>query len=182
MSERWTFLIDPAWRPGNREDKPPFSAVVGGWFAGEGGEPGPFRANPGYEPSHPGLPTDPVDVALQRLAAGDGDGEGLLDALSGVLLGLAVGADGEPLVAPAPDGVPSVLVATAPLHRSTVDTQTWRELTIAELADALPPGTDVLLNPGGAASIRLTAEIVRSLEQTVPAPAGGFWEDDVFGN
>ena len=183
MSERWSFLVDPAWRPPQAGGPPPFSAVIGGWFVPGTGEPGPFRANPGYRPSHPGMPTDPVDVALQRLALGDGDPDELVTAVGSVLLGLAVDGSGAPLVAAAPDGVPSVLVATAPLHRSIVDAPAWRESTAEGLLAVLPPHTDILLNPGGDASMRLAASALRGLVQPVAAPdaASGFWEDDVFG-
>lgn len=160
---QWTFMIDPAWQPAGEDDEPPFVAVVGGWFVREDGGISLFRPNPSYEPSRPGLPTDPVDVALQRLAGGDGDGDKLLRALRDVLLGVAIGEDGMALVAPSPDDVPSVLVATAPAHRARVDAPGWREVTAAELAEALPPeGVDVLLNPGAPASTRLSADALRN--------------------
>ncbi|MFL6124414.1 hypothetical protein [Actinophytocola sp.] len=190
MSE-WTFMIDPAWQPADEDDEPPFEAVVGGWFLRDDGEVSLFRPNPGYQPSRPGLPTDPADAALQRLAAAASEdvtdgatedategaaedatdgandtdrGEALLSALAEVLLGVAVDEQGIALVVPAPDGVPSVLVTTAPPHRARVDTPAWREVTVTELAVALPPqDVDVLLNPGAPASTRLTADAVRSV-------------------
>jgi hypothetical protein len=163
---QWTFMIDPAWQPAGEDDEPPFEAVVGGWFLQDDGEASLFRPNPGYEPSRPGLPTDPVDAALQRLAEDTGDGEALLSALPDILFGVAVDEQGIALVVPAPDGVPSVLVATAPAHRARVDTPGWREVTVTELAAALPPqGVDVLLNPGAPASTRLSADAVRSAAQ-----------------
>jgi hypothetical protein len=162
----WSYIVDPAWQPAEEGDEPPAEAVVGGWFVRDDGEVSLFRPNPGYEPSSPGLPTDPVDAALQHLAAEDGDGADLLSALADVLLGVAVDERGMALVAPAPDGVPSVLVATAPPHRSRVDTPAWREVTVTELAAALPAqGVDVLLNPGAPASTRLTADAIRSVSR-----------------
>jgi hypothetical protein len=159
-------MIDPAWQPAGDGDEPPFEAVVGGWFLQDDGEVSLFRPNPGYQPSRPGLPTDPVDAALQRLAEDAGDGEALLSALPDILFGVAVDEQGIALVIPAPDGVPSVLVATALAHRARVDTPGWREVTVTELAAALPPeGVDVLLNPGAPASTRLTADAVRSAVQ-----------------
>jgi hypothetical protein len=177
----WSYIVDPAWQPAQEGDEPPFEAVVGGWFVRDDGEVSLFRPNPGYQPSSPGLPTDPVDVALQRLAAEESEvpekagtaeepeeprGEGLLLALRDVLLGVAVDEQGIALVVPAPDGVPSVLVTTAPPHRTRVDTPAWREVTVTQLAASLPPeGVDVLLNPGAPASTRLTADAVRSAAQ-----------------
>ncbi|HYQ66823.1 type VII secretion system-associated protein [Actinophytocola sp.] len=174
----WSFMIDPAWRPANEGDEPPIEAVIGGWFLRDDGEISLFRPNPNYQPSKPGLPTDPVDAALQSLVAADGDdgptaGEELLSALRDVLLGVAVDEQGIALVAPAPDGVPSVLVATAPAHRTRVNTPGWRDVTVTELAASLPPeGVDVLINPGAPASTRLTADTVR-LSVTDPAPGDG---------
>jgi hypothetical protein len=175
MSEQppgeWNFMIDPAWHPAAEGDEPPFAAVVGGWFVREDGEISLFRPNPGYEPSRPDLPTDPVDVAVQRLADGAGDGDDLLSALAEVLLAVAVDEQGTALVVPAPDDVPSVLVATAPAHRARVDAPGWREVTVVDLARALPPhGVDVLLNPGGPASTRLTADAVRQSVATPQEP------------
>jgi hypothetical protein len=91
-----------------------------------------------------------------------------------VLLGVAVDEQGMALVAPAPDDVPSVLVATAPAHRARVDAPGWREVTVAELAAALPPqGVDVLLNPGAPMSTRLTADAVRDSVANPPGPPAG---------
>ena len=155
-------MIDPAWQPTREGDEPPPEAVVGGWFVEEDGEISLFRPNPAYQPSRPGLPTDPVDVALQRLAAGECDGDDLLSTLPDVLLAVAVDEQGTALVAPAPDDVPSVLVTTAPAHRARVDAPAWREVTVAQLAEALPAeGVDVLLNPGAPTSTRLLADAIR---------------------
>lgn len=173
----WAFITDPAWQPSTAGDEPPPAAVVGGWFVREDGGVSLFRPNPGYQPSRPGLPTDPVDVALQLLASGDADGDGddLLAALPDVLFGVAVDEQGMALVAPAPDDVPSVLVVTAPAHRSRVDAPGWREVTVVELAAALPPeGVDVLLNPGAPTSTRLRADVIRWLaEELTPRQSPG---------
>jgi hypothetical protein len=173
-SGEWSFMVDPAWAPAAEGEEPPFEAVVGGWFIREEGAASLFRPNPTYVPSRPDLPTDPVDVAMHHLARRDRDGEDLLTALAGVLLGVAVDEQGMALVAPAPDDVPSVLVATAPAHRARVDAPGWREVTVAELAAALPPqGVDVLLNPGAPMSTRLTADAVRDSVANPPGPPAG---------
>jgi hypothetical protein len=159
---RWTFMVDPAWRPAGDKDEPPWEAVVGGWFVQEDGEVSLFRPNPSYQPSRPDLPTDPLDVSLQLRGRGNGDADDVLAALQDVLLGVAVDEQGMALVAPAPDDVLSVLVTTAPRHRARVDAAGWRDVTLAQLAEALPTeGVDVLLNPGAPASMRLTADTVR---------------------
>ncbi|ALG10353.1 type VII secretion system-associated protein [Kibdelosporangium phytohabitans] len=175
LDDHWVFMIDPAWAPGSDDAQPPVEAVVGGWYIGQDGETGMFQPNPDYQPSEPGLPTDPVDAAVQLMVRGDGDGDELLKTLHQVVLGVALDEEGNPVVAPAPDGVPSVLVTTAPAHREQVNAPDWAEVTLRELAEALPDeGIDVLLNPGAPASIRLLATVVKQpargpVEQTTSA-------------
>ena len=162
INGEWVFLIDPAWRPEKEDDEPPASAVVGGWFVNEEGTPGYFRPNPAYEPSSPDLPTDPVDAVLQLVVRGEATGEEVLEATQDVIFSVAVDEEGVAVVAPAPDDVPSVLVTTAPRHRERVTTPGWMEVTIAELAGALPDeGVDILLNPGRPASMRVRAAVVK---------------------
>jgi hypothetical protein len=162
LTDQWVFLIDPAWQPTEESDEPSPEAVVGGWYADSNGEQGRFLPNPAYEPSEPGLPTDPVDVALQLVVSGKADGDELLQATREVILGVAVDDEGYAVVAPAPDGVPSALVATAPRHRERVNAPGWVEVTVEDLAAGLPDeGVDVLLNPGAPASMRLIAGVLK---------------------
>ena len=162
LRDHWIFMLDPAYEAPSDDAQPPIEAVVGGWYVDEDGVTGMFRPNPDYEPSQPGLPTDPVDAAVQLVVRGDADGDELLDTLGQVLYGVALDEEGNAVVAPAPDDVPSVLVTTAPAHRARVDVPNWVEVTVAELADVLPDeGVDVLLNPGADASIRLLAAVVK---------------------
>ncbi|WP_433870151.1 type VII secretion system-associated protein [Saccharopolyspora sp. CA-218241] len=177
--DRWYFLLDPAWEGADEEAEPPSAAVVGGWFVEEGEEP-LFRPNPDYEPSRPGLPTDPVDAALQLVVEGAVDGGEVLDALGRVVLGLAVDEEGTTVVTRAPDELLSVLVATAPAHRRRVPDAWWVEVTIDEIADGLPEsGLDVLLNPGAPASMRIGAATLKDAfateepteDEPEPAPA-----------
>ena len=171
LTDHWVFMIDPAWEQRDEDAQPPAEAVVGGWYVDEDGETGLFQPNPDYQPSEPDLPTDPVDAAVQLVVRGDTDGEELLNALPQVMYGVALDEEGNPVVAPAPDDVPSVLVTTAPAHRSRVNVENWAEVTVRELAEALPDeGVDVLLNPGAPASMRLLASIVK--ESVGVAPEG----------
>ncbi|MFD9964189.1 type VII secretion system-associated protein [Amycolatopsis sp. NPDC058986] len=158
LSDHWVFMIDPAWKAADEKDQPPIEAVVGGWYVDDDGETGLFRPNPDYQPSQPDLPTDPVDAALQLVVRGEVDGDELLKALPDIVYGVALDEDGTPVVALSPDDVPSVLVTTAPAHRERVNVSGWMEVTMGELAEALPDeGIDVLLNPGAPASMRLLA-------------------------
>jgi hypothetical protein len=168
---QWVYLVDPAWQGANEDEDPPPAAVVGGWFVEADGSTGYFRPNPGYQPSEAGLPTDPVDAALQLVVSGEAEGDELLTATKDIIFGVAVDEDGVAVVAPAPDDAPSVLVTTAPSHRERVTTAGWVEATIEELVAALPDtGVDVLLNPGAPASIRL---IAKSLKDFVAGEEGG---------
>ena len=165
--ERWTFLIDPAWDTA-RDGTPPADAVVGGWLLDADGGTGPFHPNPDYRPSHPDSPTDPVDATLRLVNRGEADADALLATMVTAVLGVAMDEQGNPLVAAAPDGVPSVLVTTAPGHRSRVRAAAgWQEVRAEELAEVLPDnGVDLLVNPGAPASMRIVAA---SLKQAVAA-------------
>ncbi|GAA4545082.1 type VII secretion system-associated protein [Amycolatopsis samaneae] len=158
LSDRWIFMIDPAWQAADENGQPPLASVVGGWYVDDDGETGLFHPNPDYQPSEPGLPTDPVDAALQLVVRGEIDGDELLKSLPDITYGVALDEDGTPVVALSPDDVPSVLVTTAPAHRARVNVSGWTEVTASGLAEALPDeGIDVLLNPGAPASMRLLA-------------------------
>lgn len=162
VDDHWVFLLDPAWQQADAHDEPPAGAVVGGWFVDADGTKGLFQPNPDYQPSEPGLPTDPVDAAVQLVVRGDADGDEVLSTLQEVVLGVALDDEGVAVVAPAPDDVPSLLVATAPAHRARVNASAWIEVTVQELADALPDeGIDVLLNPGALASMRILADAIK---------------------
>jgi hypothetical protein len=161
--DQWVFLIDPAWQAENEEDRPPLEAVVGGWFVEADGSTGRFHGNPNYEPSSPDAPTDPVDATLRLVLRGEADADQLLSAMRESAFGIAINEENTPVVAPAPDDVPSVLVTTAPAHRRRVtDVAGWAELSLAELVELLPEqGIDVLLNPGAPESMRLITGVLR---------------------
>jgi hypothetical protein len=163
--DQWVFLLDPAWQAQAADDatsaegaeSPPLEAVVGGWLVTADGSVGRFRANPDYEPSQPGSPTDPVDATLQLLMRGEIDSDALFAVIKESVFDVALDADGRPIIAPSPDDVPSLLVSTAPAQRFRVHADDWRaEVSAAELGELLREyQVDVLFNPGGPASIRL---------------------------
>jgi hypothetical protein len=172
--DQWVFLIDPAWQARVAEDAaepgdpaepevegPPLEAVVGGWLVTGDGTTGRFRANPDYQPSHPGSPTDPVDATLQLLMRGEIDSDALFAVIQESVFDVALDGAGKPIVAPAPDDVPSLLVSTAPAQRFRVRADDWRvDVTAAELSDLLQEyKVDVLFNPGAPASIRLIGDV-----------------------
>lgn len=177
-AEQWLLLVDPDWQPSSAEENenPPVEMVVGGWFVDADGAPGRFRPNPAYAPADPNAPSDPVDATLRLVLDQRADAEQLLETAREVVLGVGVDERGSAVVAPAPDDVPSVLVTTAPRHRERVHVDDWVEVTVEELAEALPrEGVDVLLNPGAPASMRVRTESLRRYL----ADGGGASESDV---
>jgi hypothetical protein len=157
-------LFDPAFTLGERETVPEH-VVLGAWLVDETGTPSRFHPNPRYRPSSPDSPLDPVDAVLRALTGGEDVADRLPVALRDTVLGIATAEDGTAVVRPAPDGIPSVQVATSHGHRARVgEVARWLDVTVGELAGALPPrGVDVLLNPGSPASMRILADAVRAL-------------------
>jgi hypothetical protein len=156
-------LIDSEWAPTDEAPDPPMEAVIGAWLVNPDGVRGRFQPNPVYRPSKPDSPLDPVDAVLGLLAHGELGADLLPAVLCDVMLGVAVNEQGIAIVRPAPDGVPAVLVTTSYGHRARVDAAGWRDVTLVQLAAALPArGVDVLLNPGAPASMRVLADAVRA--------------------
>lgn len=157
-------LIDRAWDPTEEQPDPPVEVLLGAWLVDADGRTGRFQPNPVYRPLSPDSPLDPVDAVLRNVAeTGDG-AEDLPSVLRTATLGIAVDERGVALVRPAPDGVPAVLVATAHGHRRVADVPYWADITVRQLARALPDqGVDVLLNPAAPASMRLLASAIRAL-------------------
>jgi hypothetical protein len=158
--QNWAMMLDPGWQPRHPDEEPPPEAMVGGWRLDEKGNAGPFEPNPGYLPSSADSPTDPADAVLRLVAEGRESVDSVLPVIGDALLEVAA-EDGWPLVGPAPDGAPCVAVVTAPAHRQRVDAAEWYQLTSAQLLEALPPDTDILLNPGAPGSMRLLASALR---------------------
>jgi hypothetical protein len=159
--DNWFVLLDPGWQPGNPGQQAPPEAVVGGWMLDEDGKPGPFQPNPGYLPGDESTPTDPTDAVLRLLIAGQDVGDQLVPTVRDAVLEIAVDEKDEPMVSLAPDGRSSVLVATAPVHKQRLDVARWWPVVGTALPDVVPAGVDVLLNPGGPASFRLTMDALR---------------------
>jgi hypothetical protein len=159
---QWIILVDPAWRAPAPGVRPPVEAVVGGWLVAADGSYGGFHANAGYLPSNPDSPTDPVDATLRLVARGEAGVDALLAALRDATVAVAIDQHASPVIDQSPDGVPSVLVTTAAVHRHRVRVQEWMDIPTARLGEWLPEqGVDVLLNPGAPTSIRLSAEVFR---------------------
>ncbi|SEF27738.1 hypothetical protein SAMN05421837_1031015 [Amycolatopsis pretoriensis] len=155
-------LLDSAWNNTEDAQEAPIEVVLGALVMTGNSEPERFVPNPDYRPSSPDSPLDPLDGVLRLLRRGEGEPEHLADALRYSTLRIAVDEQGVVLVEPAPDGVFVVLVASSPGHESHAKAAGWREVTLADLAAALPAtGVDVLVNPASPVSMRFYADAIR---------------------
>jgi hypothetical protein len=153
-------LIDPSWQPASAGAVPPVEAVVGLWPLKADGSTGKFRSNPDYWPGDDS-PSDPLDAALRLMLRGEASVAELRTMVRDTLFDLAVNDDGRPYETFSPDGVRCVVVASGLPHRSRVRTPGWRRIDLEELVLVLADGVDVLINPAGPASLRLTGDFMR---------------------
>ncbi|MEU5785205.1 type VII secretion system-associated protein [Micromonospora lupini] len=164
----WMLLTDAGWtEPADADvdaaQVPPVEAIVGGWLVEPDGAVGRFTPNPLYEPEDPDAPTSPVDATARLVATGRASVDAVLLALRDSLVDVALDSTGDVIVAPAPDDVPCVLVATGAADQARVDAAGWRQVDLDGLLTLLPDGVDVLLNPGGHRAMRLFADALRDV-------------------
>ena len=159
--ENYFLLMDPEWQRLEDEQEPPLEAVVGLWPVHPDGSMGRFRSNPEYVPRHPGSPSDPIDALLRLAMRGDAQMEQLQLVLRDSLVDLAMNGDGRPLILKSPDDLACVVVATGTPHRARTFAPEWRRVELEELVAQLADGVDVLINPGGPATVRLTGDFIR---------------------
>ncbi|WP_433119400.1 type VII secretion system-associated protein [Micromonospora sp. CA-246542] len=164
----WMLLLDEEWTDSDGEAAdatamPPAEAIVGGWLVERDGTIARFTANPLYQPKSPAAPTSPVDATAALVASGRAGVEAVLLALRDSFVEVAVDGEGGVIVAPAPDGVPCVLVASGAVDQARVDAADWRQVDVGGLLTLVPDGVDVLLNPGGPRAMRLFADALRDL-------------------
>ncbi|MGI5221500.1 type VII secretion system-associated protein [Nocardia sp. CA-290969] len=157
----WFLLLDPAYRPEPADSALPVAGIVGGWMVTAEGVVGPFEPNPEYIPADESSPTDPVDSILRRIASGEQLAEDLIESLRNAVVEIGCDEEGRPLIGTAPDGAYCVVIATAGAQKRAVEVDRWWPVLGDELADIVPPDTDLLLNPGGVAPFRLTAGALR---------------------
>lgn len=157
----WFLLLDPAYRPETMDSPPPPAVIVGGWMLNADHIVGPFEPNPDYVPADESTPTDPVDSLLRRIAEGEQLAEELLDAVRNAVLEIGCDEEDRPLIGIAPDGAHCVVIATAGVQKRAVDVDRWWPVLGGALTDIVPPDTDLLLNPAGAAPFRLSVHALR---------------------
>ncbi|WP_315860885.1 type VII secretion system-associated protein [Amycolatopsis sp. EV170708-02-1] len=159
--ESWFLLMDPAWRPAAENEPPPIEAVVGLWPLEDGVSVGKFRPNPEYVPADEDSPSDPLDAVLRLVLRGRAKIEHIRLMLRDTLFDIAMNGDGRPLVTKSPDDIACVVVATGEQHRARVRAPDWRRIDLDELVELLADEIDVLFNPAGPASVRLTGDFIR---------------------
>ncbi len=159
--DNWFVLLDPKWQPSSPDMKPPPEAIVGGWMLDEHDKPGPFQPNPDYVPGDETTPTDPTDAVLRLIMRGENVGDQLIPTVRDAVVEIAVDEEDQPLISPSPDGVMSVLVATAPVQRTGLPLERWWPVVGARLPELVPDGVDILLNPDGLAPFRLSTDALR---------------------
>ncbi|MEU8068907.1 type VII secretion system-associated protein [Micromonospora sp. NPDC049151] len=103
---------------------------------------------------------EPLDVLLRRMMRGDAPVERVQSALRGSRFDLAMNGDGRPLIVRSFDDMPCVVVATSAEKRARTFAPRWRRVETAELAELLPDGIDVLVDPSGPEPVRLAAALV----------------------
>ncbi|UOZ06913.1 type VII secretion system-associated protein [Amycolatopsis sp. WQ 127309] len=159
--ENWLLLLDPSWEPSAEDEEPPLEAVVGLWPVEDDGQVGKFRGNPDYVPSDENSPSDPLDAVLRLMVRGEAGTEQLQAMLSGTLLDVAMNGDGRPLVTKSPDNLLCAVVTTGEPHRARLMSPEWHRTDLAGLVELIGTDLDVLFNPGGPASVRLTGDFLR---------------------
>ncbi|MGW4814309.1 type VII secretion system-associated protein [Kitasatospora cineracea] len=159
----WLVLPKPGWTKNSASDTPPAHAMVGGWALDEDGKPGPFEPNPEYVPDDRSTPTDPIHALLRLVAADHGGAiaDRLLATLRNSVVEIACDEQAHPLVGPSPDGVQCVVVVTAAIHKRLLPGARWMRVVGDRLPEAVPVDTDIMLNPGDVAQIRLLTEALR---------------------
>lgn len=161
--DSWLYVLDPAADP-DTAVRP--ELVVGAFPVDSRGELGtPFEHNPAYRPSAVAAPTDPLDAALQDLAAGRGSHEAVLALLRTAELHLGDPGDGGFVRQETASGRDVVQAFTSPEHAhagaaacGTTGGAVWQLRRGRELARLLPTGVDLLLNPGSAVAVTVPGE------------------------
>ncbi|MET7685130.1 type VII secretion system-associated protein [Streptomyces sp. NPDC005423] len=174
----WFALADPAW---TGAWPPPAWTVVGEWRADDLGQLVEWRHNPDYvrSPAARGWsrPTDAIDAAVQRAAAGYGQDDEVPELLAGAEVAVLVGPGGEPVAAVAPDGTPVVLAFTSEAHLTNAGRLAYEILDVPALADRLPEGHQIYLNASASVSMCVEPEaLARAIErarQETDAPGAG---------
>ncbi|MFB7781074.1 type VII secretion system-associated protein [Streptomyces bauhiniae] len=160
--DHWLGMVDPAW---SGDGPPPSWAVRGQWRSDADGEIVQWEENEEYRPSPSARgwppPTDEVDEAVQLAVTGYGPAEEVTRCLAQAEVAVPVDAEGQPLLAATPDGIPVVPVHTSAAQIDALGRLAYEAVAVARLLDVLEPEHRLLLNPSGAASLLLETDALR---------------------
>jgi hypothetical protein len=169
----WVYAVDPEY---TAEGSAPRRGIIGAWRVdGLGRLTGEFRHNPDYVPSAGALrlppPTDPLDEVLQQAAYRLVDDDEVVAAVLDAELLLPQGRSPGLLSVPDERGgwviqayscreqAEAAEQDIVPLSAEAVG---WQRRTGRDLAAGWPAGHDLEINPGSAASIRITGKQLRT--------------------
>lgn len=164
--DNWFVLLDPGWEPDTPLGRVPVHVIVGGWMLDDEGKVGPFQPNPRYVPPDDTTPTDPIDAILRLVVNGENRGHEIIPTLRDTIVQIGCDQDDEPVIAQAPDDMPCVLVVTAEVHKLQLSIPHWWPVVGSRLADIVPDGADILVNPGSSHQFRLVAGTLRDTPQS----------------
>ncbi|MFB0619626.1 type VII secretion system-associated protein [Streptomyces sp. AGS-58] len=160
--EHWLGMVDPAW---SGEGPPPSWAVRGEWRSDAAGEIVEWRENEEYRPSPSERgwppPTDEVDEAIQLAVTGYGPAEEVTRRMAEAEVAVPVDADGRPVLAATPDGIPVIPVHTSAGQLDALGRLAYDAVPVTLLLDLLEPEQRLLVNPSGAASLLVETDALR---------------------
>jgi len=140
----------------------------------------PTQEHPDYAPRDESPATDPLDAVLRLAMSGRAAAEELQLVLRESRFEIAMTGGAHPMIARSPDDVPCVVVATSAPHQARVNARAWRQGDLEDVVQLLADGVDVLINPRGPGSARLTGDFIRETlmlsdeePAAVPAMEGG---------
>ncbi|MET8946407.1 type VII secretion system-associated protein [Streptomyces sp. NPDC004542] len=172
--DHWFGLVDSAW---TGAWPPPHWAVVGQWRSDAAGRLVEWQRNPEYvrSPAARGWPrpTDPIDAAVQRAAAGYGLENEVPRLVARAEVAVFVRPDGQPVAAVAPDGSPVVPVYTSQHQLDSGGRLAYEIHAVPDLAEWLPEGHALYLNPSAAVAMRVDPEALdQALTEFLEETAG----------
>ncbi|MCL6673745.1 type VII secretion system-associated protein [Streptomyces panaciradicis] len=157
--DHWFGLVDVAW---TGAWPPPHWAVVGQWRSDAAGRLVEWQRNPEYLPSPAARgwprPTDPIDAAVQRAAAGYGQDNEVPRLVARSEVATFIRPDGQPVVAVAPDGSPVVPVYTSQHQLDGGGRLAYEIHAVPDLVEWLPEGHALYVNPSAAVAMRVDPE------------------------
>ena len=162
----WLYVVDPSFDP---DGAVPPEGIVGAYPVDEAGRLGEeFAKNPRYRPTPQALrlpqPTDELDALAQRVATGWAPQSDFVGELARSTLWLMAGPALAVFVVDEGGGRRSVWVFTHRSHAERrVPGQELLQLSPAEIAEAIPRGVDLVVNPGAPASVRIPFSAFESL-------------------